>query len=163
MEGCLKLNFDGGSVSDTTWGWGFVRHNHHRDIVLAGAKHGMGFARSLVEEARLCLFGIKCAYEVGVRNIVIEGDCLVLIQMLQSSSIDESTASLFVKEILAFVNQFEFYSWSFVKRGGNRVAHALGHWQPLCLEGMLWEVDFSEDILTRASKDMCDFIGLNLK
>ncbi|KAJ8443737.1 hypothetical protein Cgig2_029642 [Carnegiea gigantea] len=44
VEGCMKLNFDGGSVSETTWGWGFVLRNHHGDIVLAGAKHGMGFA-----------------------------------------------------------------------------------------------------------------------
>jgi len=71
-------------------------------------------------------------------------------------------SSLFVSEILAFVRHFDFYSWSFVRRGGNMVAHTLVHWQHLCFEGRVWEVDVPYEILNRTSKDMYDFIGSNI-
>ena len=56
--------------------------NHLGDIELAGAKHGPEFAGFLVMEAKSCLYGLKCALEMGVCNIVVEGDCLILFQML---------------------------------------------------------------------------------
>ena len=77
-HGCMKLNYDGGNMGETTWGRGFVLRNDLGDIELAGANHGPWFAASRVKEARSCLFGLKCALEIGVCNIVVEGDCHVL-------------------------------------------------------------------------------------
>ncbi|KAJ8444151.1 hypothetical protein Cgig2_030971 [Carnegiea gigantea] len=55
----LKLNFDGGKIGNRGWGWGFVLHTQHGDIVLAGVKHGQGFVEPEVEEARSCLFALR--------------------------------------------------------------------------------------------------------
>ncbi|KAJ8421288.1 hypothetical protein Cgig2_006538 [Carnegiea gigantea] len=46
-------------------------------------------------------------------------------------------ADFYVRVILSLVKQFDFVSWSFVKRGGNRVAHDPIHRQPFCLEGKI--------------------------
>ncbi|KAJ8430789.1 hypothetical protein Cgig2_003231 [Carnegiea gigantea] len=86
-QGCMKRNYDGGNMGKTTYGWGFVLRNHLGDIELAGAQHGPGFAGSLIEEARSCSYGLKCDLEMGVCNIIVEGDCLVLFQMLRFGSI----------------------------------------------------------------------------
>ena len=48
------------------------------DIVLAGVEQGGGFGGPEVKEVNAYLFGIKCAREAGLDNLVIEGDCLAL-------------------------------------------------------------------------------------
>ncbi|KAJ8427152.1 hypothetical protein Cgig2_017243 [Carnegiea gigantea] len=74
-----------------TWGlWeggGFVIRSSDGDIVLAGVEQGGGFGGPEVEEAKACLFGIKCTHKAGLDNLVIEGDCLALIQKLKQSTI----------------------------------------------------------------------------
>lgn len=137
--GVYKLNFDGGRIGDSGWSWGFVLRNDVGDIILAGTKSGSGFAGPLVEEARACLFGLRCAYEWGARNIIIEGDSLGLIQLLKTRSTHDNFVGLFVNDILAYVESFDFYAWTFVKRGGNKVAHELAHLPLLGTLERLWE------------------------
>ncbi|KAJ8429791.1 hypothetical protein Cgig2_011307 [Carnegiea gigantea] len=74
----------------------------------------------------------------------------------------DTTVGFFVRDILSFIEHFDFVSWSFVKRGGNRVVHDLAHRQPLCLGGKVWGSDAPDDILERASEDMYTFVDRNL-
>ena len=68
-----------------------------------------------------------------------------------------------VKDILSLVCSFDFCSWSFVKRGGNRVAHDLAHLQPygFCLR--TWETEVPDFIVNRASEDMYEFLNSNIE
>ncbi|KAJ8421782.1 hypothetical protein Cgig2_011507 [Carnegiea gigantea] len=133
--GYLKLNFDEATSDDSFWGWGFVLRNEDGDVILAGAKHGHGPASALVEEARSCLFALQTVFKYGACTVTVEGDCLPLINMLKSGQIVDTTMGFFVQDIFCFTEHFDFVSWSFVERGGNRVAHDLAHRQPLCLAG----------------------------
>ena len=101
--GHVKLNFDGACLGGKLWGWGFVVRNHDGDIILARAKHGDGFPGALVEEARACLFSLENTYNMGIKNITIEGDCLSLIEMLRSDSVHKNVTGYFVSDILSFV------------------------------------------------------------
>ena len=67
-----------------------------------------------------------------------------------------------IRDILALVECFEFVSFSFVKRGDNRVVHDLAHWQPISHERRVWVDDVSERIVSRASDDVYAFIDVNL-
>lgn len=65
-------------------------------------------------------------WEVSFRNIVIEGDCLVLINCLKSSRIVSYVLfelGILVADILSLSKSFSFISWSHTKRLGNEVAH----------------------------------------
>ena len=42
----------------------------------------------------------------------------------------------------------------FVRRGGNKVAHELFHWQPICFEGRVWTDDVLDNVECRASDDL---------
>ena len=119
-------------------------------MFLAGTKYSQVFGGATVEEARACVFGLQSSYAHGSRHIIIGSDCLQLIQMLRSKSILDNLVSLFVKDIISFVEHFDFHSWYFVKRGGNRVAHDLAHWQSICLEGRFWTSDIPGEVLSRA-------------
>ena len=81
-SGFMKLNFDAGFISDISTGWGFVLRDHDGNIILAGSKLSQSFGGATVEEARACLYGLRSAHAHGCRNIIIESDCLQLIQML---------------------------------------------------------------------------------
>ncbi|KAJ8438737.1 hypothetical protein Cgig2_013783 [Carnegiea gigantea] len=89
--GTYKLDFDGGCVGKRGWGWGwgwgFVIRNSNDNVVMAGVQQGMGFAGPEVEEARACTFGLKKATAARLANLVIEGDCLSLIQKLKNKQV----------------------------------------------------------------------------
>ena len=161
-SGVVKLNFDAGFISDINARWGFVMRDHGGNIILTGSKLSQGFGGATVEEAWACLHGLRNAHAHGCRNIIIESDYLQLIQMVKSKSIYDNLVGLFVEDIFSFVANFDFFSWSFVKREGNQVAHALAHGHPLCLDGQLWNSNFPEDVSSKASNDMYHYLANTL-
>ena len=82
--------------------------------------------------------------------------------MFKSSQIYDIAIGFYVSDILSFVEQFDFISLSFVKRGGNRAVHDVVHRRPLYLEGKVWESDVLDDVLERASEDIYAFVDSNL-
>jgi len=57
----------------------------------------------------------------------VEGDSLTLIKLLKSWSTHDNLFDFFITIILDFVSNSDFFSRSFVKSEGNRVAHDLAH------------------------------------
>lgn len=49
---------------------------------------------------------------------------------------------------------FESVVWSFVKKAGNSVTHALAHFQPMEIGKRCWEDDFPDSIVYFASNDL---------
>ncbi|KAJ8441704.1 hypothetical protein Cgig2_019091 [Carnegiea gigantea] len=152
--GVLKLNFDGGKVEEDGWGWGFVVRSSNGDICLVGVQQGSNFFGPILEKAKACLCGLRAAREQRYLCLAVEGDCLPLIQKLKNRLIDDNVLEFIIRDILALVECFEFVSFLFVKRGGNRVAHNLAHWQPISHERRVWVDDVPERIVSRASDDI---------
>ncbi|KAJ8452717.1 hypothetical protein Cgig2_005053 [Carnegiea gigantea] len=90
----------------------FTVRDHVGNILLAGVKHTRGATATIIEEARPCLYALKCTYDHGFRSIIIEGDNLQLIQMLKSRSPTDSLISFFLKYVFTFLANFDFYSLS---------------------------------------------------
>ncbi|KAJ8433730.1 hypothetical protein Cgig2_019798 [Carnegiea gigantea] len=78
--GCFKLNFDSGKTGASGQGCGIVIKSCDGDIIFVGVDQAGGFTGPEVEEASACLFGLKCASDLGLERIVVEGDFLPLIQ-----------------------------------------------------------------------------------
>jgi len=98
--GMMKLNFDGGNVNMDGRGWGCAVRNPDGEILVTGVPQGEQFSSSLVEEAKACLKGLQVAKEYGYYSLVVEGDCLALIQRLQHQVIDDSILGFIVSDIL---------------------------------------------------------------
>ncbi|KAJ8433977.1 hypothetical protein Cgig2_024682 [Carnegiea gigantea] len=126
-------------------------------------KIGHGFTESLVEEALACLLGMRRTLEAGFDSIMVEGDCLSLILSLGKNKVHDSFVGFTLKDILSLVSSFDFCSWPFVKRGGNRVAHDVVHLQPygFCLR--TWETKVPDCIVDRAFEDMYEFLNSNIE
>lgn len=74
----FKLNFDGSKLKDGTTSYGFVIRDDTRDIKLYGANSLSLHFSILVAEAWGLKEGVKSAISLGIKNLVIEGDTLVL-------------------------------------------------------------------------------------
>jgi len=61
-------------------------HNFHW-IAAAGIEQGPNFGSPLIEEGRACLLGLRYAKDVGITDIIAEGDRLTLINLLQFSKV----------------------------------------------------------------------------
>ena len=156
-EGLLKVNFDAGMFPGAGGGWGFTICDKDGDIVLAGVSQKMGYNGAELEEAGACLFALKQALAHGFRNLVIEGDCLALISKLRRQVRPNNMLGFFISAILSTSALFEFVSWSFVRRGGNCVAHSLAKYQPFVVGERLWREEVPEERSHLASRDMCTF------
>jgi len=69
---------------------------------------------------------------------------------------------LIIFDILSLVEQFEFITFSFVKREGNAVAHDLAHWLPVRWGSRIWADNVPEEIVARTSESMFAYIDSNL-
>ncbi|KAJ8428778.1 hypothetical protein Cgig2_014386 [Carnegiea gigantea] len=139
--GVFKLNFDGCRIREQGRGWGFVVRSCDGDILLAGVDQGDDFAGAEVEEARACLFGLRSAQDASIQRLVVEGDCLQLMQKLKLKKIQDNCVG--------------FY-------GVNRVAHDLAHWLPFSHGKRIWVDDVPDSIVNRASDDMYTVIDSKL-
>ena len=160
--GILRLNFDAGLVGERGYGWGFVVRNHLGDIMLMGVKQGDGFSDLETEEARACLFALRCTMAHGFRRLEVEGDCLSLVGRLKSKAPPNNPLGYFISDILTLVGNLDFIVWKFIKRGGNNVAHAIAHLQPFDYSERVWMEGGPPSIHDLASADMCKFIELSI-
>ena len=92
----------------------------------------------------------------------MEGNCLPLIQKLQSKTVEDNFVGFVISDILNLVDQFEFVAFAFVKREGNGVAHELAHWLPVVWESRIWADNIPDAIVARASENMFAYIDSNL-
>jgi len=140
---------------------GLCSSNAERNIVQARVKQGQGFTGPEVEEARSCLFTLQQAKDSIHTDIIVDGDCIGVIQVLKSRIVHDNSMGLIVKDILTLADSFSLFL-VYVKRGGNRVAHDLAHWQPFSFSSRTWDIDVLDAIVSWASKDMFAYVDSNL-
>ncbi|XP_012841869.1 PREDICTED: uncharacterized protein LOC105962131 [Erythranthe guttata] len=76
-------------------------------------------------EAHAILHALTKGRSRGLEEIIVESDCLPVIESLTIGNLLESTYGTFLEESLALSKSFRNCSFSFVKRNGNRLAHLL--------------------------------------
>ncbi|XP_074306616.1 uncharacterized protein LOC141641871 [Silene latifolia] len=81
----------------------------------------------LLAEAAAVLEGVKEAASRGHEKVIIESDCLTVIEALKKGSTGTSVFSLVLDDILFLRSEFTSISWSYTSRTNNSVAHALAH------------------------------------
>ena len=101
------------------WGWPWVRvcfRDATGDVVAIGVQQGLNVADPGIEEARACIFAMTRAWEANYRNVIIEGDSLMLISKSKRKGSINNELGLFIDEIVSLLNSFSFVSWSNTKR-----------------------------------------------
>ncbi|KAG8379865.1 hypothetical protein BUALT_Bualt07G0133800 [Buddleja alternifolia] len=81
--------------------------------------HATAFLSSFKERLGKLLLAVRRSWH----SIIIEGDCIQVIQKLQRSVSDCSNINPIILDILSLVSSFLSCLYSHVRRSGNRVAH----------------------------------------
>ena len=69
--------------------------------------------------------GLFLARDIGIQDIILEGDSLIIYNALCGTSLPPSSVALIVLGMLDVCKEFRRIEFSHVKRMGNRLAHLL--------------------------------------
>lgn len=120
-------------------------------VTAMGVEQSEGFRGPELEEAAACLLGVKNAKQLGVQRVIIEGDCLALINKLKTRVKTKNVVGLIVEEIRAITCHFDFFAFSLVRREGCKT-------QPYEASCKVWFREGPSKILDLAGLDMCNFV-----
>ncbi|XP_074302877.1 uncharacterized protein LOC141637209 [Silene latifolia] len=143
-------------------GWKPARNGYVKVNVDAGVKEGDGVSTGVVcrdmrgevlwgvtmvrnsewdprfAEAVAVYDGLLEAQVRGHQEVVVEGDCLQVIEALQARRNGRSLFLLLIEDILSLSNSFVSVLWSHTSRVNNSVAHALAHIFPRVVGKTVW-------------------------
>ncbi|XP_057833699.2 uncharacterized protein LOC131044395 [Cryptomeria japonica] len=128
QKGCIKANFDGatqpgGGLSRV----GVVFRDHNGNIVKLGAQH-IKQGTNNEAKAYAAWLATRCARNMGIKKLHLEGDSLIIIQAIKNGQIKSWHLQNFISLILEDLNHFEEVMVSHIKQEGNTEADKLTKW-----------------------------------
>jgi ribonuclease HI len=125
-EGTVHINVDAARFSSSRrMGIGAVIRNHKRECSIAWSELIQEVTAPDVAEALSLRHAMSLAGEEGFDKLVIESDCLSLVQRVKSLEIDRSHVGVVVQDIKALVSGFSSVFFNHVYRHCNVAAHTL--------------------------------------
>ncbi|KAF5471637.1 hypothetical protein F2P56_008414 [Juglans regia] len=132
--GFLKLNVDGAMFADVgKSGIGVVLRDEAGQVVMAATKKEDFVDEPATIELLAVLRGLQFFLSLGIPNLVVESDCLVVVQELQDSQESLSSNGNLIQDVKRLMQLFRNSSVQHVYRDGNGVAHTLARYA--------WNVD----------------------
>ena len=72
-------------------------------------------------EAFMAREGIKLAWDLGIRSIIVERDAKELMESFENSNEDRSQTGLIISEAIGLASKFYYFKAQFVPRACNQV------------------------------------------
>ncbi|XP_075636673.1 uncharacterized protein LOC142608901 [Castanea sativa] len=141
-QGMIKINFDGStSAKDQASSIGVVLRDENGSVLASLAQQLPQLYTPLIIEAKAALRALQFAAELGFNQVILEGDCQVLIKALKEDSMFLCIDGLFIEDVLLDAIFFNELHYSHVKRGDNKVAHSLARYALGVLNFVVWMED----------------------
>ncbi|XP_060965412.1 uncharacterized protein LOC133034359 [Cannabis sativa] len=122
--GKLKINTDGAIFEATTqYGTGMVIRDCHGKLIEASASLHSGACQPAVAEVLSVKEALSWLKSKNLSNVLVETDCIAVVQALNSSVALPSVFGLFVQECQLILSSIHNVSICHVKRSANKVAH----------------------------------------
>ncbi|KAK9989613.1 hypothetical protein SO802_029852 [Lithocarpus litseifolius] len=122
----FKINFDGAVFKDKDRAGIGVIIRDSRGLVMGSMSQVVPLPQTIVElEALAALKALEFAADLGLFNVILEGDSEILINALMDNSLSLASFGLLIQDIKAYAEFFQCISFSHVRREGNIVAHNL--------------------------------------
>ncbi|XP_074283622.1 uncharacterized protein LOC141608159 [Silene latifolia] len=136
--GFVKINVDAGVKEGEGVSVGVVSRND-RGKVLWGLSVVQDVTwEAHIAEASAVFEGLNEAARRGHTKIVVESDCLTVIDALKRKAKGKSMFSLLLEDISNLCNSFESVLWSHTCRVNNMIAHSLAHLFPRTVGRVVW-------------------------
>ena len=145
--GFVKANFDGAFFEDiSAAGIGMAVRNEHGEVVATMAEKVPVPDSVFTLEALATRRAVLFVQELGLRNVVFEGDSTSSIQAISNRLFTHSSCGHIINDILLFVNSFQSFSFSHVCWQGNTLADALAKRARLSCPFMVWKDSVPPDL-----------------
>ncbi|KAK6130853.1 hypothetical protein DH2020_035399 [Rehmannia glutinosa] len=126
-QGQLKMNCDAAVYKDGSLGYGFVVRDSVGDVLLSGTKRTNMEGSSTLAEDLTLIFRLTACRDTGLRQVLIECDCKILIDGLAGKIVPEFYGDLLIKDIMETGEEIGCCSFKHIPREANKLAHALAH------------------------------------
>ncbi|KAA8530045.1 hypothetical protein F0562_004754 [Nyssa sinensis] len=124
--GLFKLNIDGSwSDSDGRGGVGGLVRDCQGEVIEGFGKMLVDCGSATQVEMFAILHGLIFAKEIGIHDIILEGDSLNSLLAIKSPLEDFSSLGIYVEEVNVAFCFFNWISYAHVRREANAVAHVL--------------------------------------
>ncbi|XP_042939474.1 uncharacterized protein LOC122274504 [Carya illinoinensis] len=124
--GSCKLNVDGAKFNDQKKaGVRIILRDFSGDVVLATSKREEEVADPSTVEILAMFRGLQICANMGIQNLILENDCLMMISKLQTNSDSFVHQRVLVQETRRLMQLFQNCSAQHVNHLGNEVAHRL--------------------------------------
>ena len=135
----MKVNFDEAIFEDLRAAViGMAVRNEHGEVVVALAEQipipDSVFTLETLVARRVVLF----VQELGLRNVVFDGDSESSIQAISNRLLSHSSCGHIIHDILLFASSFQSFSFSYVCKQGNALADALAKRVRLSCPLLVW-------------------------
>ncbi|XP_035540282.1 uncharacterized protein LOC108983774 [Juglans regia] len=125
-RGFLKLNVDGAMFLNLRKaGVGVVVRDNKGKLVMAASKMGNEVDDPTTIELMALLRGLQLCVHLGFSKIVVESDCMLMVQELKDDQDSFSTNVNLIKEAKSLLQHFQEVEIQHVHCMGNEVAHRL--------------------------------------
>ncbi|XP_074318719.1 uncharacterized protein LOC141655543 [Silene latifolia] len=136
--GYVKINVDAGVKERAGVGLGVMCRDGKGHVMWGASIVLEQLWESHIAEAVAVLDGVNEARRRGHEKIIVESDCLQVVEALRKSLTGRSIFALVLEDILSLCNSFSSIIWSHTSRINNGVAHALAHPFPRVVGRFLW-------------------------
>lgn len=138
----FKLNFDCAIFSDLNYsGVGAIIHNGKGEVMATMSAKGPPVGDSEEAEILACKRATEFAIDAGFRDLVIEGDNIVVMSSILSLGVDQSRLGHIIQDIQWLAKGIRWVCFSHVNRGGNSMAHSIARYAKNVTEDMFWVED----------------------
>ena len=144
-EGVVKLNVDASLQVDGWVGMGVVARHSNGDVLFTTVRRVRACWTPEIAEAKAAAMAVRLGSRFGLKDVVLESDCQVIIHRLMKKTFFLSDLDGVLHDILASCATFNTIQWSHVKREGNFVAHNLARLNPFGIE-QVWENHYPAEV-----------------
>ncbi|XP_074310506.1 uncharacterized protein LOC141646533 [Silene latifolia] len=153
-DGMWKINVDAGVKEGMGVGLGAVCRDGDGRVVWAVSVQSSGICCVISAEAEAILLGLKEAQSVGMRSIIIESDCLNVVDDLKGRKKGRGDIFLIYDEIFSLVPFFDSVIFIYTRRVCNKLAHLVAHATPWTIGRRFWTDRLPQPFVIAAEQDL---------
>ncbi|EEF35196.1 hypothetical protein RCOM_1074840 [Ricinus communis] len=123
VKGMGKVNADAAIYKDGTTGFGCVVRDMSGKVLLAGARRVQMEGSTVVAEALTIRWALETICASGIRDIIMENDCKIVIDGLNDKGCPEIYGEMLLPDTTTIVENIDVPQFVFDKCDANRVTH----------------------------------------
>ncbi|XP_071933079.1 uncharacterized protein [Coffea arabica] len=141
--GVVKISTDAAvSTKLARAGLGMIAKDCYGNLVEARGIRKYSNCGAEIEEANAIQQGLIMTTEAGWQRIEMQFDCKAAIEKIHKRGMEESPIATIMEDIRQLSDMFQYCTFSFVYKDGNRCAHKMAQFATRLVSNVIWKQSF---------------------